>query len=126
MPLFLGVGSIISVFGSLFRERFLQIAALLVIFLGAWSINGSLVAFGSPITVRSFLEASPLTIVFSELRPSKNISTVDICQNHEITVHAYGYSPSYIRVRRGEEVVLRLKSKIPIVAPLRFVFHHME
>lgn len=120
MPLFLGVGSVISVFGSMFRDRFLQIAAVLVIVLGAWSINGSLVALGSPITFRSVLEASPLTIVFPELRPRKNISNVDIRQNHEITVHAYGYSPSYIRVRRGEEVVLRLKSENTYSCALAF------
>ena len=61
-PLFFGVGWLTSVLGDNFREKFLKLAALAIIYLGIASINGSLVAFGSPITLQSIAENFPIQI----------------------------------------------------------------
>ncbi|MGB4965790.1 MAG: sulfite exporter TauE/SafE family protein, partial [Microgenomates group bacterium] len=52
-PLFFGVGWLTSILGDSFREKSLKIAAFAVLYLGIVSINGSLTAFGSPITFQS-------------------------------------------------------------------------
>jgi sulfite exporter TauE/SafE len=109
VPSFLGIGLITSLFGEAFRLRFLKIAAIGIMYLGGMSINGSLVALGSPITARSLLEASPLTIIFPQLRP-QHIIGGSSKQYHEIIIQPNGYSPSYIRVKQGEEVVVKLTS----------------
>lgn len=106
IPLFFGIGAITSFLGETFRSRFLKIAAVIVIYLGITAINGSLTAFGSPITLQAIGERIKLptnTSVATQTVP-------DTTQTPTISVTASGYSPNYIRVRKGEAVTLTLKS----------------
>jgi len=97
-PLFFGVGWITSVLGDTFRENFLRIAAIAILYLGAVSINGALTALGSPITFQSVFDTTP-----------QRQSVVS--QNAEITITSGGYVPNYITVKNGSPVTLKLTSK---------------
>lgn len=99
-PLFFGVGWLTSVLGDNFRARFLKIAAIGVFYLGIVSINGALVASGSPISFPAIkLDLS-----------SGTQNELPITQNPEINITSAGYAPNYIRVKKGETVNLTLKS----------------
>ncbi len=108
-PLFFGVGWLTSVLGDNFRQRFLKIAAIAVIYLGITSVNGALVAAGSPLTFQSVTK----NLHFNS--PSKNeeklYSEAPLTQTAEITVTSRGYSPNYIKVKKGSPVTIKLTSK---------------
>ncbi|MEK7518044.1 MAG: sulfite exporter TauE/SafE family protein [Patescibacteria group bacterium] len=108
MPLFFGVGWITSTLGDNFRARFLKIAAVAVLYLGITSLNGALVAGGSPITLQSVAEDISITFKGSNATSNNN---VPITQNVEITVTSSGYSPNYFKVKKGSPVTIQLTSK---------------
>lgn len=114
-PLFFGVGWLTAVLGDNFRQRFLKLAAFAVLYLGITSVNGSLVAFGSPITLQSMAENSPIQIDLSGGQATANqedlndsVKLVGGVQNVDITVAANGYSPNNIQVKSGMPVKLNL------------------
>src|SRR3989344_4953367 len=72
-PMFFGVGFLTSVMGDNFRDNFLRVAAVAVIYLGLTSINGSLVAIGSTFTIQSVIEDT-LTQINPGLKNSKTTS----------------------------------------------------
>lgn len=110
MPLFFGIGVLTSIMGEAYKSKFLKLAAVAVIYLGVVSINGSLVAFNSPITLQSIAENFPITISFdNDNENGENV--VATTQNQEIDVTSSGYFPNFIRVKKGEPVNLTLKSK---------------
>ncbi len=105
-PLFFGVGWMTATLGDNFREKFLKVAALAVLYLGFTSINGSLVAMGSPISFPTI----QIDLAGSNTQPTTQ-SDVSVTQNPVIEITAYGYSPNYIKVKKGEQVNLTLIAK---------------
>lgn len=108
VPLFFGIGLITSILGEAFKTKFLRLAAIAVIYLGANSVNGSLVALGSPLTLQSIAENFPSI----NLTPDNKSQKADqsISQNALIEVSPNGYKPNYFKVNKGQEVILTLKS----------------
>lgn len=99
IPVFFGVGFLTTVLGDNFQSKFLKIAAILILFLGLTSINGALTVAGYP---------------FIQIDFSGNSNTgenVEISQNIQINISSKGYSPSYFKVKKGEQVNLTLKSQ---------------
>lgn len=107
MPLFFGIGALTSFLGETFKTKFFKLAAVGVMYLGITSINGSLVALGSPVTLQSI--AGVFTINSSPVLDSAQ--NENISQNHTIEINAEGYAPNYIRVKKGEEVNLTVTSR---------------
>lgn len=108
-PLFLGVGWITSILGENYRTRFLKVAAVGVMYLGITSVNGALVASGSPITFQSISEIFQTGIL--QHKPEKLYSEAPPSQTIQIDVTARGYSPNYIRVKKDSTVSLNLVGK---------------
>lgn len=110
IPLFFGIGVLASIMGETFKTKFLKLAAVAVIYLGVTSINGSLTALGSPLTLQAIADNFPkLTNLGNTGEVSQ--STQSLSQNPEIEVTSRGYSPNYLKVNKGQEVTLTLKSK---------------
>ncbi|MBI2613398.1 MAG: sulfite exporter TauE/SafE family protein [Candidatus Levybacteria bacterium] len=107
MPLFFGIGIITSFLGDNFREKFLRIAAITVLYLGFSSINGALVAGGSPISIQSVTE--DVLIAFGGNNSKKE--NIAITSNQQILVTSSGYSPNYIKVKKGTPVTIQLRSQ---------------
>jgi uncharacterized protein len=114
VPLFFGLGSITSLLGDKFRARFLRLAAILVLYLGVTSVNGALVAGGSPITLQKIYENSPIQLSLggSQSPQAGGESTAENgVQNATITISSKGYSPTYLKVKQGVPLKLSLESK---------------
>lgn len=105
-PLFFGIGWLTSVMGDNFRAKFLKVAAVAVLYLGITSINGALVAGGSPISLHS------ITKGFSNILSSQSQNnTTATTQNVEIIIASGGYTPNYFKVKKGSPVTLKLTSR---------------
>src|SRR3989344_4065310 len=105
-PLFFALGYITTTLGDAFRARFLKLAAILIIYLGMTSLNGSLISLGSPITLQSLADASPIQISFggeegSDSADTVNTTLVNGVQVVEIQAFPNGYSPTYIKIKNG-------------------------
>lgn len=109
IPLFFGIGLLTSIMGEAFKTKFLKLAAVAVIYLGITSVNGALVALGSPITLQTIGEN--FLVSSASESPEGLYEQAPISQNAEIVVTSNGYSPNYIRVKKGSPVTLRLTSK---------------
>ncbi|MDP2632589.1 MAG: sulfite exporter TauE/SafE family protein, partial [Candidatus Curtissbacteria bacterium] len=91
IPLFFGIGVITSVMGEAFKTKFLKLAAIAVIYLGVSSINGSMVALGSPLTLQSITENFPAILNVGKSGEQKSQKTdLATTQNAEINVTSYG------------------------------------
>ena len=107
-PLFFGIGWITSILGDNLRGKFLKIAAIAIMYLGIASINGALIAGGSPITLQSV--ADDVSVAFGGNSSMQN-NDIGITQDVEITITSDGYNPDYIRVRKGFPVTITLKTQ---------------
>lgn len=117
-PLFFGVGWLTAVLGDNFKARFLKFAGFAVLYLGITSLNGSLVASGSPITLQSMAENSPIQIDLSAGRNALGqtdlgggVNVVGGVQIVDIAVANSGYTPSTFQVKSGTPVKLNLTAQ---------------
>lgn len=110
-PLFFGVGWLTSILGDNFRAKFLKIAAIAVFYLGITSVNGALVAWGSPFTLQSAISSVQEVFLFKPKESGGSYNQTAVSQTAEITVSAKGYSPDYIRVKKGSPVTVKLIGK---------------
>jgi sulfite exporter TauE/SafE len=115
MPLFFGLGFLTSTLTERFRANFLKVAGVVVIYLGVISINGSLVAAGSPLTLQNLALNSPIQIDFSGGQTDMEASQlsgvlVNGVQVVDIEVKSNGYFPSRLVVKKDLPVRLNLKS----------------
>jgi sulfite exporter TauE/SafE len=108
MPVFFGIGWATSILGNNFREKFLRIAAVAVLYLGISSVNGALIVGGSPITLQSV--ADDVSVVFGGNSGIQN-NNIGVTQNVEIIITSDGYNPDYIRVKKGFPVTITLKTQ---------------
>lgn len=102
-PLFFGIGWLTSVLGDNFRNKFLKVAAFAVLYLGVTSVNGALVAGGSPLSIQS--------VVNTYTSGGVNNDKIATDQNIDINITTSGYSPNYFRVKKGSPVTINLISK---------------
>jgi sulfite exporter TauE/SafE/plastocyanin len=115
-PIFAIVGVATAKLSETFKDRFLKIAAALLIFLGLSSFNGILTVLDAPITWQK--ATRPITYFFSDERfqQAANGDTgavVDSQANVQyvgITVGNNGYYPKKVKVKAGIPVQLTLKS----------------
>lgn len=105
-PVFFGVGWLTSILGDNFRAKFLKVAAIAIIYLGITSVNGALVASGSPITLQSIAATFQISS-----QPKQRYSKAPPSQTAQINVTGRGYSPNYIRVKKDSLVTLTLVGK---------------
>lgn len=107
IPLFFGIGFLTSILGETFKIKFLKIAAVIILYLGVTSINGSLTAFGSPVTLESIGQTIVQTLTISSDTARSPVKTL---QNVTIDITSQGYSPSYISVKKGEKITVTLRN----------------
>lgn len=107
-PLFFGIGWLTSILGDNFRGKFLKIAAVVIIYLGLTSVNGAFIALGFPINSQAV--SNVFNGAFKQ-KSEKLYSEAPVSQSVEIVVNSNGYSPNYIRVRKGSPVAVKLIGK---------------
>ncbi|MBP9716551.1 MAG: sulfite exporter TauE/SafE family protein [Candidatus Levybacteria bacterium] len=105
-PMFFGIGFLTAKLGDKFKDSFLKIAAVLLIFLGIISVYGGLVAMGVPISISKFTSSSSnqssgnMSVAFP---PIKNGF-----QDVSINVTSGGYDPSTLILKEGVPTKLTL------------------
>jgi len=100
VPLFAATGFFTSYLSAAYKNKFFKAAAVLLIVLGLTSINGALVALGSPLS---------LSVYENIFQP--NDKPTAISQNATIEITPQGYNPTYIRVKKGLPVTLKVVNK---------------
>lgn len=106
IPVFFGIGFITSILGDAFKTKFLKLAAIAVIYLGLTSVNGALIALGFPLNSQTIMES------FKVVSPKQEKLYSEVTtQEPEIVITSYGYSPNYIKVKKGYPVTLKLVSR---------------
>ncbi len=106
-PVFFGVGFLTTILGDNFQGKFLKLAGLIVLYLGVTSANGALVASEFPVTLPSVT----IDLSGSRYQVQNTQADIPITQSPQINISSNGYSPNYIRVKKGETVNLTLKTK---------------
>ncbi len=120
-PIFTIVGLATAQFSSLWHQRFLHVAALALIAMSVYGINGVFIVLDSPFALQnigkaiSSIGAPPdwYSPTGSGVAPS-GVSTAPLVngkQQVSITVSNNGYSPTQLYVKAGTPVELSLESK---------------
>lgn len=110
-PLFLGLGFLTTILGDAFRTKFLKFAGVGVLYLGITSLNGALVLAGSPVTLQTIADNSPVQIDLSggaAEKQSAGAPAANGAQEVNIQALANGYSPNYVQIKAGAPVKLNL------------------
>jgi sulfite exporter TauE/SafE len=97
-PVFFVLGYMATRIGNAFEQRFLKFAALAIILLALYNLDGALALSGSNFTIGNLLSVSA-----SE--PAKN---EPVTSEQTITIANQGYSPNSFSVKAGSEVTLHL------------------
>ncbi len=118
IPLFFGLGSLTSILSDKFRIRFLKLAAVLIMYLGINSLNGALIAGGSPLTLQSAYANLPISINLgtddaaeTTIESQPTAKQEDGFQTDTIQIVSSGYSPNRIKVKSGIPLRLSITAK---------------
>ncbi len=123
-PLFFVLGYITTILGDAFKDKFLKIAALLVIYLGLTTVNSALVLANSPITLNNIGDLIPIQINFGDGNSGTQGNTVKIVdgvQNVDIQVFPNGYNPNSVKVKAGIPIKMNLTTTGGLGCTLAFV-----
>lgn len=112
IPLFTLIGLATAKFTHLWRERFLHFAAILLIFMSLYYLNGILQVLDAPISVKK------IVTLYNTVNQIENSSfpgviaseQVEGVQKATIMIQPSGYTPSYIRVKQGIPVELTVST----------------
>ncbi len=96
-PIFFGLGYITAKLSDSFRQTFFKIAALVIIIVGLSTIYTSWSATG-------------LSTIVWDTGGNSQQTELDVKQDYEIQIVSNGYSPNYIKVKKGQPVKLTLVS----------------
>ncbi|MBU2543629.1 sulfite exporter TauE/SafE family protein [Patescibacteria group bacterium] len=122
LPLFAVLGVATAKLSEGWYQKFTKFAAWVLIGMFIYSVNGVLLVINSPITINKIIQ--PVTYFFSAQRFEQSASAIvtDGVQQVEIQILNRGYSPNYVKVRRGVPVQLTLQSNGVYSCALSFVF----
>jgi uncharacterized protein len=114
VPLFALIGVATSRFSELFREKFMKVAALLLIIMSLYALNGVLVVLDAPISAQKIvwmyqtvqsIENGTADQVTKTAKPG-----ADGVQKVTIMIENAGYNPNLVQVRAGQPVELTLSN----------------
>ncbi len=124
-PLFALIGVATAKLSEGWHQKFTKFAAVTLVAMAIYSINGVLLVMNSPITVQRLVR--PVTWFFSDDRYAYlNSSTSGVVQAEgvqrvKINILSNGYSPRRVKVKKGVPVELTLESNGVYSCALAFV-----
>jgi uncharacterized protein len=126
-PLFAAVGVATAKLSESWHQKFSRVAAAVLVIMALYSLNGVLVVLDSPLTLSRVTR--PVTYFFSKERFAQSGSVVQVkdgVQAVTISIFNNGYSPNYVKVKKGIPVQLTLKSNNVYSCALAFVLKEFE
>ncbi len=115
-PLFFILGYFVTKMGDTMQKKFYKFAAIAIIFLALFSLNGTLALAGLP-NFTSAWQSINRPNYFVEGVPTDNNQPITNDQeritnnNPTITIGSYGYSPRTVYIKAGEPVKITLTNK---------------
>lgn len=102
-PTFFVIGFLFSKLGEKFQNWFYKAAAVLIMTMAIFSINGGITLMGSIYTLQNFIEAARISFSSSPLPRVAGAMARDNqgVQEVRIDVSSNGYSPQHITLKRG-------------------------
>jgi len=114
-PLFFILGYFVTKMGDTMQKRFYKVAAVAIIFLALYSLNGALALAGAPNFSSVWADLNKPNYFVEQLpeNPTYGHSAgvgpvIETNNNPEITISSYGYSPQTVYVKAGQPVKLKL------------------
>lgn len=125
-PLFAVLGVATARLSEKFTQKFMKLAAALLIFLGLSSLNGILVVLDSPVTFSTITR--PVTYFFSEERFSRKDLPAVVNGKQQVTIQITndGYVPNQLTVKQGIPVKLTLQSNETYTCALSFILKEYD
>lgn len=99
-PIFFGLGYITAKLSDSFRQTFFKIAAFIIIIVALFTINNTLGAAGFPV----------ITLDLGGSGSQTQTENIAASQEYQIQISGGGYSPNYMKVKKGLPVKLTLIS----------------
>lgn len=112
-PLFILLGITTAKLSEGWYQKFVKLAAILLIGMAIYGFNGMLVVMDSPITVNRLVRPVTdfFTVVFVGESPATSSAMVGNAQEVTISINNSGYQPKHIKVNSGLPVNLTLISQ---------------
>lgn len=108
------------------KERFNKMVAIFLIGMALYALNGILVVQNSPLTAQTI--TAPIRYFFSDERFSRGTfaPVINGKQQLYIQITSNGYTPAFMRVKKGIPVELILESKEAYSCAVAFVFKEFD
>lgn len=124
-PIFALIGIVTAKLSEVWNKRFLQFAAIILVFMALYGINGVLTVVDAPITGQKLLSAMSAIGQPPSWYGASNSVTVkeeNGMQKQTIDITSGGYSPTYFTVKVGVPVELSLQSNSAYSCASSFTF----
>ena len=129
MPVFALIGILTAKFSEIWKARFLQFAAIILMFMAFYSLNGILTVLDAPITAEKIGKTiseigKPPSWFGASTDSGNNQLAVEEAgvQKATISISGGGYSPTLFTVKAGIPVELTLESKGAYTCASSFTF----
>ncbi|MCB9812983.1 MAG: sulfite exporter TauE/SafE family protein [Pseudomonadales bacterium] len=122
-PLFAIIGIATAKLSEGWHEKFMKFAAVVLIGMAIYSINGVLIVMDSSFTINKLV--SPITYFFSDDRFANSLDLASITngvQKINIKALSSGYSPNYVVVKSGVPVELTVSTNDTYSCASAFIF----
>jgi len=107
-PVFFTVGYLATRIGDAIHSAFMQVAALVLILLAVYNLNGAIALTGSSVTLETLAIDAYCVVAYCD-SPSPSIAATAV-KDANITIDNNGYSPNFLTVKAGSQVTLHLKN----------------
>jgi sulfite exporter TauE/SafE len=105
-PVFFILGYFATKLGDMFQQKFMRIAAFVIILLAIFNINNAIALTGSTFTLENI--SKNVWCIFTTCKADNAASTVQVNNSPTITIQSLGYFPNNITVNKGAQVTLKL------------------
>lgn len=109
-PLFFVLGYMAKRLGQSFKTLFHPVAAVAIIIVALYNLNGAIALTGSRYTFQGVLSAISCTISFCDTNSNSKPANTVVSEEASIIFHTNGYelAPSNIALKKGSDVKLKL------------------
>lgn len=105
-PLFFVLGYFATKLGDKLHKSFMRFAAFGIIILAVFNLNNSIALSGSNYTLDTFWKG--VACAFTACISPDDNTLAETTKNPEIQITSYGYNPTYLSIKAGEEITLRI------------------
>lgn len=123
-PLFAIIGVATSRFSEMWQEKFIKVAAALLILMSLYAVNGAMVVLNKPFSIQYVynLYQKVQTYEAGSVAGTSTVTTLNGTQQVTINIENRGYSPNRFQVKAGQPVELTLVNNGAYTCASAFVF----